>query len=308
MPFSAERPSWPRDGADWPNREASGFVRAGGLDWHVQRFGRGPDLLMLHGTGAAGHSWRDVAPRLADHYRVIVPDLPGHGFTSMPTTAGLSLRGMARGIAALVEAIGARPFAGVGHSAGAAILVAMALERRFRPEAIVSVNGALLPIRHSSLFAPLARLLFLNPLAPRLFALRARNSEAIRRLIEGTGSRLDARGLDLYGRLLRRAGHIEGALGMMANWDLDWLVDRLHRLETPLFLIATSGDRAVPRSDAEAVLGLAPTARRVAFDPGGHLAHEEFPEEMARCLEDILITLPRDDPHAEGSAIIATPR
>ena len=288
MPFSTERPNWSTDGRDWPHRDASRMMRAGGVDWHVQQFGSGPDLLLLHGTGASGHSWRDVAPKLAANYRVIVPDLPGHGFSSMPPMAGMSLRGMARSVAALVDALEARPVAGVGHSAGAAILAAMSLERGFRPAAIVSVNGALMPIRNSGLFAPLARLLFLNPLAPRMFAMRARSPDAVRRLIEGTGSKLDNRGLELYRRLLSRPGHIEGALGMMANWELDWLVENLPRLETPMLLIATPGDRAVPQSDAHKVMRLNERARLLPFDLGGHLAHEEYPDEMAACLAKLI--------------------
>ena len=43
---------WSRDGADWPNREASTFVEAAGFRWHVQRMGEGPPLLLIHGTGA----------------------------------------------------------------------------------------------------------------------------------------------------------------------------------------------------------------------------------------------------------------
>jgi magnesium chelatase accessory protein len=43
---------WNRDGGDWPNREASGFVEAAGSRWHVQKMGQGPPLLLIHGTGA----------------------------------------------------------------------------------------------------------------------------------------------------------------------------------------------------------------------------------------------------------------
>ena len=48
-------PDWARDGADWPHRDASRFIVAAGLRWHVQRIGAGPTLLLLHGTGAATH-------------------------------------------------------------------------------------------------------------------------------------------------------------------------------------------------------------------------------------------------------------
>jgi magnesium chelatase accessory protein len=280
--LSRDRPSWNDDGKVWPNRQASRFVRSAGLDWHVQIWGEGPDLLLLHGTGASSHSWRDVAPILARSHRVIVPDLPGHGFTGYPGTAGLSLKGMASRVGDLLTSLDAAPVAGIGHSAGAAVLVAMDLAGQPRFETIVSINGAFLPIRNASLFAPLAKLLFLNPVAPHLFALRGRSSSAVERLIEGTGSHIDARGLDLYRRLMQRSAHIEGALGMMANWDLDWLGGVLPSLETPLVLVTAPGDKAVPPANADTIARRVPSARHVDFGKGGHLVHEEYPEAMAR--------------------------
>ena len=75
---------WDRDGQNWPHRQASRFVEAGGIRWHVQIMGQGPVMLLLHGTGAASHSWRDIMPLLAAQFTVVVPDLPGHGFTRAP--------------------------------------------------------------------------------------------------------------------------------------------------------------------------------------------------------------------------------
>ena len=72
-------------GRDWPNRAASRTVRAAGLNWHVQVMGSGPVLLLAHGTGAATHSWRGLAPLLAQHFTVVAPDLPGHGYTEAHT-------------------------------------------------------------------------------------------------------------------------------------------------------------------------------------------------------------------------------
>ena len=97
---ASRRLGWERDGSDWPNRRHSRFVDAAGLRWHVQCAGAGPSLLLLHGTGAATHSWRDVLPRLATRFRVVAPDLPGHGFSSAPEDRGFSLPGMAAGIGA----------------------------------------------------------------------------------------------------------------------------------------------------------------------------------------------------------------
>ncbi|MDU3043759.1 MAG: alpha/beta hydrolase, partial [Bradyrhizobium sp.] len=61
----SDKPNWSVDGKDWPNRAASRFVDAAGLRWHVQMMGEGPVALLAHGTGAATHSWRDLAPLLA---------------------------------------------------------------------------------------------------------------------------------------------------------------------------------------------------------------------------------------------------
>lgn len=287
MIFGQERPSWSVDGRDWPNREHSRFVRSDGMSWHVQQWGDGPPLLLLHGTGAATHSFRDLAPLLARDFEVLALDLPGHGFTAMPATDGLTLDGMARLIGGVLTRLGFEPALAVGHSAGAAILVAMTDAALIRPRAIVALNGALRPIRGASLFSPLAKLLFLNPLAPKLFALRALNSKATRRLLEGTGSRIDQRGVELYERLFRKSGHVAGALGMMANWDLGPLARRMARLVTPLVLVSAVNDRAVPPDDAAAIAAGAGSARVLALDFGGHLVHEEEPERIAGLIRDI---------------------
>ena len=63
--------AWQREGLDWPHRETSRFVEAGGLRWHVQQMGRGPVALLIHGTGASTHSWRGLLPLLARRCRVV---------------------------------------------------------------------------------------------------------------------------------------------------------------------------------------------------------------------------------------------
>jgi magnesium chelatase accessory protein len=281
-----DRPSWTVDGRDWPNREASRFLRAGGLDWHVQVAGQGPVMLLLHGTAAATHSWRDVIPLLAPHATVVAPDLPGHGFTGMPGDVGLSLPGMARLVQALLDTLGLRPVVVVGHSAGAAVALRMALDGRIAPRAVVSLNGALTPLgeEHAAFFTRAARMLVGLPFVPKLFAWRAANREVAARLLRDTGSRIDARGVDLYARLFRRAGHLAGALRMMANWDLRPLLRDLPRLEAALLLAVGANDRTIPPAKARRVAALVPQARIETVPGLGHLMHEERPDLVAGIL------------------------
>ena len=278
----AQGPVWSINGRDWPNRAQSRFLSSGGLTWHVQEMGAGPALLLLHGTGAATHSFRDLAPLLARDFHVLALDLPGHGFTQRPSREGLSLDGMARLVAGVLRRIGFVPRLALGHSAGAAILATMALQGNIQPHALIAINGALRPIAGAALFSPLAKLLFLNPLAPRFFAYRARSRQSTAKLLADTGSTLDDRGIDLYSRLFRRPGHVAGTLGMMAQWDLAGLERGLARLDPPLILITSAGDRAVPPGDARIIAAHTRSARVVALGQGGHLVHEEQPETLAK--------------------------
>jgi magnesium chelatase accessory protein len=278
---------WAHEGRDWPNRDASRFVAAGGLRWHVQQMGSGPAALLVHGTGAATHSWRGLAPLLAKRWTLLAPDLPGHGFTDTPPGADLSLPGMADALHALLRTLGVQPALAVGHSAGAAVLARMALDGRIAPRALVALNGALLPLRNlpGYLLSPLARLLAANPLLVRLVGWHARDAAAVARLIAGTGSNIEAQGVQLYARLLRAPPHVRGVLEMMARWDLRPLARDLPQLAAPLTLVVGGNDRTVPPSEAQRVCALLPRARLVVLDGLGHLAHEEQPQRVADCIE-----------------------
>jgi len=277
------RLSWEVDGAGWPNGAASRFVDAAGLRWHVQRMGSGPVVLLAHGTGAATHSWRVLAPLLSRSFTVIAPDLPGHGFTESPAPSRLSLSGMARDLGALCRALEVKPEMAIGHSAGAAILARMALDGLIDPKLIVSLNGAFLPFGGiaAKILSPLAKAMTFNPVVPRIFAWRGRDPVAVRRLIKGTGSRIDAAGERFYGKLVGNPGHVAAALQMMANWDLAPLVRDMPRLKPALLLIAAANDKAIPPSVAESVHALVPHASMRLMSALGHLAHEEQPDAAA---------------------------
>jgi magnesium chelatase accessory protein len=274
---------WARDGADWPNRDASRFVHAGGLDWHVQVMGSGPAVLLIHGTGSSTHSWRDLLPILARDFTVVAPDLPGHGFTSAPPPRRQSLPGMAQGVRSLLSAIGVSPVAAAGHSAGAAIVARMSLDGMMTPAALVSLNGALMPWGGigAKLLSPVAQLIAASPFMPRLFAWRASNRAVVDRLLRDTGSTIDPLGADLYARIARDPGHVGAALGMMANWQPTGLAAELPNLAAKLTLIVGANDCTIPPSQSQMVKRIVPGATLISLPGLGHLAHEEKPAEHA---------------------------
>ena len=306
------RLDWQHEGHDWPNREHSRFVAAGGLRWHVQIAGRGPAMLLLHGTGAASHSWRDLLPLLAAHFQVIVPDLPGHGFTGPPPAhSGYSITGMAALVSELLRELRIEPHLVAGHSAGAAILARMSLEAMIRPHRLVSINGALIPLPGMSvpLFLLAGRILAATPL-PQLFAHRANDLDSVRRLMGRTGSDIDERGLALYHRVVSNPAHVRDVLNMMSRWDLRELARDLPRLATPLILVATGDDKTIPPAEARRAQQRVPNARLLEIPGLGHLAHEEDPTrftELLGTLADEPATVPPEEARSRHASVAAGP-
>ena len=290
MNMMADIPQRQRAFGRWPNGEASRFVHAAGMSWHVQEFGSsGPVVLLLHGTGASTHSWRQVAPLLADRFHVIAIDLPGHGLSELPSRDLMSIYGMGLAIKSLLKTLNKRPEMVVGHSAGAAIAIRMSLDRSIDPKVIVGLNAALLPLTGyaGQFFAPLARMLTRIPIVPKIFARRAFDRDMIEAMIVNTGSKLDGAGIEFYHRLAQRPGHVAAALAMMAEWDLPCLQRDLRRLKTPMVLIVGSGDRTIPPEEARKVQAVLPQTKIIRLRGLGHLAHEEAPELAAQTIGSI---------------------
>jgi magnesium chelatase accessory protein len=246
--------------------------------------GAGMPLILVHGTGASTHSWRNVMPLLARHYAVTAFDLPGHAFTDDLTSARTSIEGMSEALAALLQTLQVSPVYCVGHSAGAVVLCQMALQQHIRPRRIVSVNGAFLPLggAASRAFAPLARLLANNPGMARWVAPRPHRAHAaVTRLIARTGSTLDEEGVELYTRLVRKSRHVAGALRMMGNWRLHDFQKSLPKIPVPLTLIVGGNDLMVPPGQADIVQRVTGHATVRRLEGLGHLAHEERPALIA---------------------------
>lgn len=93
--------------------------------------GKGPAVVLLHGYAETGHMWNPLMPLLAKTHTVIVPDLRGAGDSSKPE-AGYEKKNMAVDVHALVQSLGIRSVAIVGHDIG--LMVAYAYAAQFPAE------------------------------------------------------------------------------------------------------------------------------------------------------------------------------
>lgn len=277
---------------EWPYRTKARMVPSRPHDWCVIEAGLGPTILMLHGAGGSGHSFRALVPHLAGHARLVIPDLPGQGFTRAGNRGRLGVDQMAEDLWRLCATLKLQPTAIIGHSAGAAVALRMAeLAPASTPVlAVVGINSALGAFEGAAgvLFPLLARILSLTPLVPTFVSRLWGNAPTVKKLITSTGSTLDPEGLALYLALVRDAGHIDGTLGMMAQWRLEGLSGRLPQLAVPTLLITTSGDKVVPPRVSTEAAERMPDATVVELKSGGHLAHEEDAGRIAVPLMDWL--------------------
>lgn len=118
--------------------DESSIEVAPGVSLHVRTAGTGPSVVLLHGYPQHGDLWRHVAPALAERSTVVVPDLRGYGRSSTPPDDDAhtvyAKRAMAADVVALMDALGHRRFAVVGHDRGGRVAYRTALDHPDRVE------------------------------------------------------------------------------------------------------------------------------------------------------------------------------
>lgn len=270
---------WSKHAQHWPMAEHSRFVRFAPHLWHIQEAGEGPLLLLLHGAGGATQSWRHLFPLLVQEFRVVAIDLPGQGFTKMGVQDRCGLVEMSQDILALCGAEGWEPTAIIGHSAGGAIALQMAVLLGDASVKIIGINPALEPFRGVAgvLFPLLAKTLLRLPFASQFLSSNFGTAETVEKLIAGTGSVLEHDDLQFYRVLFRDSGHVSGTLRMMGSWDLAPLNSALRSLHNRVtFLLGDLDKTVAPRAAIARMVELEFGSCR-QFEGVGHLMHEESP-------------------------------
>ncbi len=114
-----------------------------GVKLHYTTGGHGPALVLLHGYAETSRMWTPILPVLGEKFRVIVPDLPGIGDSSIPAD-GLDMKTAAIRIHALVRSLGVEKARVVGHDIGLMVAYAYAAQFPTEVEKLV-VMDAFLP-------------------------------------------------------------------------------------------------------------------------------------------------------------------
>ena len=260
---------------------AAGFVRVtlGGETDRLTSFvaGRGEPLLFLHGVGNEGSNWFEVAPAFAGRYRVIVPDLPGHG-GSAPAAGDLSMAAVVAGAERLLlDAAAERPAIVVGNSMGAWIATLLALRHPGQVARVVLVNGGPLPgdpggpslLPASREEAGRLMAMLRDPAAPPIPDWLL--DDLVRRAPTGPTARLTR---DLPGLI----AHL--------------LIGRLGEVKTPVDLLWGASDQLMKLAYAERLLAEFPAARLTRLEHCGHIPQLECPQAFVAALAQVLAAAP----------------
>jgi len=106
--------------------------------------GSGPPLMLLHGYAQTGVMWHRLAPALAEQFTLLIPDLPGYGWSCAPRAAPdhspYDKRSMARVMIELAERLGFVRFRLAGHDRGGRVAYRLALDHPERVERLAVLD------------------------------------------------------------------------------------------------------------------------------------------------------------------------
>lgn len=269
---------------------------ASGLRLFLYDTGEGAEtpVVLLHGLGDEADTWRHVLPALAADHRVIAPDLPGFGRSGPPPGRDV-LPFYLEMLLALLDAEAIPRAVLVGHSAGAMIAQAFALEHPARVERLVLVSGGL--VSATKRVDP-GLLLFMVPgLGEWIYTRLRRDPQAAYRTLEGYYHRLaDLSQADrdfLYRRVNQRVWSDSQRRGFfallrgLAGWlpaQQKRLAERLRGWSTPTTVIWGEDDRVTPVANARALAEMLPAARLVLIPSAGHNVQQEQPQAVVEAI------------------------
>jgi pimeloyl-ACP methyl ester carboxylesterase len=262
----------------------------------ILTLGEGPDVLLIHGLGAAKSSFLDCAAALAKAgYRVHALDLPGFGGSSKPALAPYTARWFSDAVLGVLDVLGLESAHVVGNSLGGRVAIELALRHPTRVDALVLLAPAVAFVKRD--FHPLVRLL-----RPELGLLphHLRRTTVAQQLgsMFADPDALDPSvadvAVDEFQRIYTSAGARLAFLSSARNIYLDrpfgrqGFYPRLAELQRPALFVWGTHDKLIPVGFERHVARWLPSADQVVLEACGHVPQIERAEECAALIIDFL--------------------
>lgn len=269
-------------------------TRAGALAF--QSFGRGPTLLLLHSGGHDRHDFDGVVPALAQRFRVVALDLPGHGDSAPVDPTRFDVRVICEGVEDAARALDLSDAIVVGNSVGgtAALHLAMTMPERVRALVLISTSGLVDRTPLARAFCRIQGLVWVRRHLGMAFArhyvkVPTKTTDAI--LARMQARRTDPAFLAMEAALWRSFGQNESDLAALAA-----------RVTCPTALVWGARDPVLrARVEGARARRLLPHAEWIPM-ASGHLPHAEEPEAFLAAIEPFLARV--SEPAAAARAAV----
>jgi pimeloyl-ACP methyl ester carboxylesterase len=288
----------------------SRYIDAHGLRQHAVIGGQGPPLLLVHGWPENWYTWRLLMPALARDFEVVAVDQRGVGLTDKPQD-GYDTGTLAGDLAAMMDELGHRRFAVVGHDTGFAISYALAADHADRVARV-----GLLELPGSPGTAPPPPLFLPGPLNDRLWHLTFNRIDGLNeQLVAGredlffrwefdaAAKRLADDVIGYYVGLLSNPDSLRGSFGWYRALEASIAQNEqraTRRLTMPV--LGIGGEMSFGENVGNGVRAVADDVQSLVIPGTGHFLAEESPDELLAALTAFLA------PYRDGRAAVPEPR
>lgn len=265
----------------------SRFVVVGGLRIHYKRAGRGPALVLLHGSASSLQHFDRAAELLSESFDVIRPDLPGFGLTGPRADRDYRVPAYTATVAGLLEALGLPRYAVAGNSLGGYIAWNLALDHPERLTGLVLINATGYPEKEVPAGLRLTRNPLLRPLLRRVMP-RGAIERNLRSSVGPHSTIVDDALVDRAHQLMNRPGN-RSAFVDFCNTDQPDRSAQIPRITAPTLVLRSAG------INGQHFARDIPGAEEAVHCDGGHLLPEEEPRWVADAIATFLRS-PTDTP------------
>jgi len=288
----------------------SRYIDTHELRQHAVIGGQGPPLLLVHGWPENWYTWRLLMPALARDFEVVAVDQRGVGLTDKPQD-GYDTGTLAGDLAAMMDELGHRRFAVVGHDTGFAISYALAADHADRVARV-----ALLELPGSPGTAPPPPLFLPGPLNDRLWHLTFNRIDGLNeQLVAGredlffrwefdaAAKRLADDVIGYYVGLLSNPDSLRGSFGWYRALEASIAQNEqraTRRLTMPV--LGIGGEMSFGENVGNGVRAVADDVQSLVIPGTGHFLAEESPDELLAALTAFLA------PYRDGPAAVPDPR
>lgn len=250
------------------------YQEVGGLKLFYVKEGEGFPVYLLHGAALTHSLWKPQLEVLRGRYSAIAPDLPGHGRSDPLPSSSPSIRDYSEAVAGLMETLGTREAAVVGHSMGGAVALQLALDHPEKVRALVLANtGAKLGV---------------SPLLLQVLRENFRGAMEVgwNSMLGGKGRRREEELKELEGEMKRTRPEV--GLADFEACDAFDCRTRLSEIKKPVLIVGGRDDTLTPPWYQEYLHQKLEGSSLVILKEVGHLSMVEDPLSFNSALLDFL--------------------